>query len=82
MKYLCILLVACSPAANQKAASTALDLTQIACVIANAESDDATLKAVCNIASDLIPEVQPLIASTKVHHAKMAGRCKEKDGGP
>jgi hypothetical protein len=76
---------ACSPQANRDAAKTALDVVSVACIIANAESQDATVQQVCGIADVLVPDMQRIIgeqrtAARRYAAARMAAaRCA--DGG-
>jgi hypothetical protein len=67
-----ITLLSCSPAANKKVANTALDLAQIACILLNAESDDATLQKVCGFAQDVLPDVQKLVSEQRAASRRYA----------
>jgi hypothetical protein len=68
---------------TSKNVSTALDVAKIACILANAESDDATVKTVCNIL-----EAEDAALRTVLKEQRQASRrfaaasAKEpKDGG-
>jgi hypothetical protein len=77
-----IVLSGCSAAARRDA-RTALDVVQIACVIANAESDDATVREICRIANALLPDVKHILAEQRAASRRFANehaaRCR--DGG-
>ncbi len=47
-----------------------LDAGQVACVIANATSDDATVMQVCGIADVLIPDLKVILAAQRASLAK------------
>jgi hypothetical protein len=55
---------ACTPAEKQ-AARTALEVTQVACIVANAALQDAEIATLCGIANDAIPAMQDLLASAR-----------------
>lgn len=73
--------LACTPAEKQEA-KTALDIANILCVVANAESSDTTVQAACGIEQALAPDVKRLLDAQR---KKMAAvRClpgSAHDGG-
>lgn len=62
-------LVSCIPA------KTVLDLAQVACIIANAESEERVVKDVCRLTNDVMPYARFLIAEQRAATRK-AGVCK------
>lgn len=74
----CVTLSGCANWA--KPSQTVLDLTQIACVIANAESDDATVRRVCRIVDAVVPELEKLLSTTRAanraYAATQKGQCQ------
>ncbi len=75
-------LAGCS-AITRRDVQTALDVAQIACVIAHAESDDTTVQEVCQIADALMPDVRRVLAEQRAASRRFAdtqyGHCH--DGG-
>jgi hypothetical protein len=75
-------LVGCSTL-NRRDVQTALDVAQIACVIAHAESDDATVQEICQVADVLMPDVRRVLAEQRAASRRFAdaqyGHCH--DGG-
>ncbi len=74
----------CSPAANRQAAHTALDVTKVACIIANAEAPDATVTQICDVVDALIPDMRRILGQTREGNrrryaaARMAAsRCED-----
>lgn len=61
----------CTPGERQ-AAKSALDVLQVACIIANAESDDATVAQVCGIANDLMPDLEKILSAQRKATRKAA----------
>jgi hypothetical protein len=77
---------ACTPAARRDAARTVLDVAAIACVIANAESDDATVRTVCHLEQVAADDLRRLLgeqrAAARRYAASKAGACgPAPDGG-
>jgi hypothetical protein len=73
---------ACSPAANRRAANTALDAANVICIIANAESDDATIARVCNITDALLPDLREIVNTSRAASRKYAlEHATPKDAG-
>jgi hypothetical protein len=72
----------CSAAARRDV-QTALDVAQIACVIANAESDDTAVREICRITDLLLPDVRRILAEQRAASRRFAdehaARCR--DGG-
>lgn len=77
-----IALSGCSAAARRDA-QTALDVAQIACVIANAESDDSSVQEICRITDLLLPDVRRILSEQRAASRRFAeehaARCR--DGG-
>ncbi len=75
-------LAGCS-AITRRDVQTALDVAQIACVIAHAESDDATVQEICQVADVLMPDVRRVLAEQRAASRRFAdaqyGHCH--DGG-
>lgn len=79
------LLVACSFTVascslfTSKNAKTVLDITQLTCAIAHAESSDATVAQICGVADALIPDLEKLLAEhrKKVAAARRLGACTD-----
>jgi hypothetical protein len=74
---------ACGVFTSQNAKS-ALSILEVACVIAHAETDDATVAQVCGIADALIPSLKLILAEQRkaVAAARRAGACWPADAGP
>lgn len=75
---LCLMLLpGCSLFTSQNA-KTVLDVAQIACIIANAESTDATVAQVCSVADALLPDLQKILGEERkaLAKAKKAAACK------
>ena len=74
---LCLLLPGCSLLTSQNA-KTVLDIAQVACIIAHAESTDATVAQVCGVADTLIPDLQRILGEQRkaLAKAKKDGVCK------
>jgi hypothetical protein len=66
---------ACTPA-QRGAARTALDAARIACIIANAALPDEKVRAICNVADDLIDPMKDILSG-----ARAAGCREQMDGG-
>lgn len=69
---------ACTPGQRQ-VLRTALDITQTLCIVANAQSDDATVAQVCGITEALLPEMRRLASAQRTaaaQHARNVGACK------
>jgi hypothetical protein len=66
-----LLLAGCSAAARRDA-QTALDVAQIACVIANAESDDGTVQEICRITDAVVPDLRKLLAEQRAASRRFA----------
>lgn len=67
---------ACTPGQKQ-VLRTALDFAQTLCIVAHAESDDATVAQVCGITEALMPEMRKLASAQRTAAAKhVAGACK------
>ncbi len=73
---LAIALPGCSLFTSQNA-KTVLDIAQVACIIAHAESQDATVAQVCNVADTLIPDLQRILGEQRkaLAKAKKAAAC-------
>lgn len=74
------LLVLCLPgcATWQRDVKSVLDVAQVACIIANASSSDATVAQVCGVADVLIPDLQKILATQRaaLAKAKKDAACK------
>jgi hypothetical protein len=74
----------CTPA-QRSTARTVLDVVQIACILANAESDDETVLRTCRIASEVLPDLKEILAAQRraaeqyAAHRKAA--CARSDAG-
>jgi putative intracellular protease/amidase len=66
---------ACTPGQRQ-AAKTVLDLAQTLCIVAHAESDDATVAQVCGITEALLPDMRKLVSEQRKAASKHVGSCK------
>lgn len=77
-----IALAGCS-AIGRRDVQTALDVAQIACVIAHAESDDTTVQEICQVVDALMPDVRRVLAEQRAASRRFAeaqyGHCR--DGG-
>jgi len=75
-----VILLGCS-AATRRDAQTALEVAQIACAIANAESDDKAVQEACRIADALMADVKRLLAEQRAASRRLAeehaSRCRE-----
>ncbi len=83
---LAIPLTSCTPGARRDVARGALDVASIACVIANAESDDATVRTVCHLEQLVDEDLRRLVgeqrAASRRYAASRAGACAPAaDGG-
>lgn len=67
-----------SCAAFKQDAKVALDIAQIACAIAHAETDDQTVAQVCGISDLLIPDLKAILSEQRkaVAAARKAGACE------
>ncbi len=63
-------LTACSSLFNKSTAKTVLDVANIACIIANATSSDATIQQACGIVDDLLPSMREVLNSHRMAAAK------------
>lgn len=66
---------------TSKNAKTVLDIAQLTCAIAHAESSDATVAQICGVADALIPDLEKFLSAhrAKVAAARKLGACG--DGG-
>ncbi len=73
---------ACTPGQRQDA-RTALDVSQIACIIANQTLDDARVPEVCNLVDALVDPMKRVLASARAETGKQvaAARVQEKAAG-
>jgi len=60
---------------------TALDVAKVLCVIANAESEDATIKAVCKVTEAEDPLVRDLLSKQRQASRRYAASLTQ-DAGP
>ncbi len=60
-------------------AKTVLNVAQIACIIAHAESPDATVAQVCGVADVLIPDLEKILGEERkaLAKAKKAAACHQ-----
>ncbi len=59
-----VALPGCSLFTSQNA-KTVLDVAQVACIIAHAESQDATVAQICGVADNLIPDLQKILGEQR-----------------
>ena len=71
-----ILLASCALFTKENA-RTVLDISQVLCVVAHAETDDQSVQQICGIADALVPDLRRLLAEqrTAVARAQRAGAC-------
>jgi putative intracellular protease/amidase len=62
----------CTP---QQGAKTVLSFTQALCIVANAESDDKTVAAVCGVEQALYPALRDLLGTTRAANQKAAQKA-------
>ncbi len=75
---LSLALPGCALFTSQNAKSV-LDVVQVACIIANADSADAAIVQVCGIADVLIPDLKQILSAerTALAKAKKEAACKK-----
>lgn len=82
---LAIPLAACTPGARRDVAHGVLDVASIACLLANAESDDPTVRTVCHLEDVAQDDLHRLIgeqrAAARRYAASRAGACGAADAG-
>jgi len=66
----------CGCAFLQEHAKDALDVATIACIIANASSDDATVQRVCRIVDEAAPAMKDVLKSHRAAAARYAAEHK------
>ena len=68
-----------------KPARTFLDVARIACIVANAESDDATVQRICGVVDELAPAMREVLAAQRTASRRYAserlGACMGPDAG-
>jgi hypothetical protein len=69
--FVFVFVFACSPSAN-KTLRSVLDIIQIGCIIANAESDDANIQKACGVADDLLPDLRKIVAQERAASRRYA----------
>lgn len=66
---------------GSKEAKTVLSAVQVACIIANSESDDSTIQSVCDFTRDMMPIVKGLVSEQKAASRRyadsVAGQCRK-----
>lgn len=75
LAFIVVAAAACTPGQRQ-VARTVLDIAQTLCIVAHAESDDATVAQVCGITEALLPDMRRIVSEQRAATARHVGACK------